>query len=205
MIRIVKQPEERRADIIRVARSLFQARSYANTSMQDVMDELGIAKGTIYYYFKSKDELLEGVVTDIVDEAAIYMQTLADQTKGGAMDKLSVLIKAGNLTEDNRSLWEDLHRQGNENMHVRILAMALAKQAPIYAELIKQGCAEGIFQTDTPFETAECMLTAFSFLTDVGIYHWTQEDIARRIQAFPLIIEAQLMAPKGSFKSIFSI
>jgi AcrR family transcriptional regulator len=169
------------------------------------MDELGIAKGTIYYYFKSKDELLEAVVNDIVDEAAVYMQTLVDQTKGSAMDKLSVLIKAGNLTEDNRSLWEDLHRQGNENMHVRILAMALAKQAPIYAELIKQGCEEGIFQTDTPFETAECMLTAFSFLTDVGIYHWTQEDIARRIQAFPLIIEAQLKAPKGSFKSLFSI
>ncbi len=58
MVRTVKDPEVRKTEIIKSARRFFQTRDYDKTTMQDVMVELGIAKGTIYYYFKSKEELL---------------------------------------------------------------------------------------------------------------------------------------------------
>jgi hypothetical protein len=37
------------------------------------------------------------------------------------------------------------------------------------------------------------------FLTDLGFYPWSQAQLARRMKAFPSLIEAQLSAPKGSF------
>jgi len=76
----------------------------------------------------------------------------------------------------------------------------LTKQAPFYGELIRQGCQEGIFQTDAPLECAEFILSAIQFLTDSGIYPWTQEDLARRVRAFPGLIEVQLKAVPGSFQ-----
>jgi len=200
MVRITKKPAERRSEIVQAARRLFQSKEYDKTTMQDVMDDLGIAKGTIYYYFKSKEELLEAVIENIVDENSELMQSSLKEMKGNALEKLRILIGEGNMATNNGEILERLHQPGNSGMHNRLLAAALIKQAPLYAELIRQGCQEGIFQTDTPLECAEFILAALQFLTDQGIYPWTQEDLIRRAFAFPGLIEAQLKAAPGSFR-----
>ena len=68
MKRTIKKPDERRKEIIQAARELFQAKEYEKTTMKEIMVKLNIAKGTIYHYFSSKEELLEAVVEDLVDE-----------------------------------------------------------------------------------------------------------------------------------------
>jgi AcrR family transcriptional regulator len=200
MVRTVKKPEERRLDIVNAARRLFQSKGYSETTMQDVIDDLGIAKGTIYYYFKSKEELLEAVVDLITEESVARMEQTVAEASGNALDKFRALITSGNVAEDNPNIMEELHRPGNMEMHARALAVALLKQAPLYAKLFEQGRAEGLFQSDTPLETAEFILAAVQFLTDRGIYPWTGETLIRRAMAIPSIIEAQLKAPPGSFQ-----
>jgi AcrR family transcriptional regulator len=200
MVRIVKKAEERRLEIVKYARRQFQTEGYDKTTMQEVMDHLKIAKGTIYHYFKSKEELIEAVIENIVDENNDRMQILMKETKGNALEKTRLLIGAGNMAAHNDGILDHLHQPANMGMHTRLLAATLLKQAPLYAELIRQGCAEGIFQTDNPLECAEFILSAIQFLTDGGIYPWTQEQLIRRAQAFPGLIEAQLKAPTGSFQ-----
>jgi AcrR family transcriptional regulator len=200
MVRIVKKSAERRSEIVQAARRLFLTKEYEKASMQDIMDSLRIAKGTIYHYFKSKEALLEAVIEDIVEESIGKMQTIIKESQGNALEKIQMLVKAGNMAADNNAILEHLHRRGNDAMHIRLLAATLVKQAPLYGKLIQQGCNEGIFQTDTPLECAEFILSAFQFLTDMGIYPWTQEDLLRRVQAFPKIIEQLLKAPPGSFQ-----
>ena len=200
MTRIVKKPDVRRKEIVQAARALFQAKDYEQATMQDVMESLGIAKGTIYHYFKSKDELLEAVVVNMVDEAFERMQALVNEANGNALQKFSLLIRAGNIAENNGEILEHLHGRGNNGLHVRLLAAALIKQAPLYARLIQQGCDEGLFHTSFPLECAEFILAGVQFLTDLGIHPWMQEDLLRRALAFPSLIEAQLKAPAGSFQ-----
>ena len=89
-------------------------------------------------------------------------------------------------------------------MHSRLFAATLMKQAPLYAEIIQQGCDEGVFKTGAPLECAEFILSAIQFLTDMGIYPWTEEDLRRRTQAFPTLIEQMLQAPPGSFQFLRS-
>ena len=202
MARIVKKSAERKSDIVKAARNLFQTKKYDKTTMQDVMDTLGIAKGTIYHYFKSKEALLEAVIEDIVDRNIEEMQLLLKKTKGNALEKIRMLVETGNMAESNNEILDGLHKRGNEAMHIRLLAATLVKQAPLYGELIQQGCEEGIFQTDSPLECAEFILSGIQFLTDLGIYPWTQKDLVRRAQAFPKLIEQQLKAPPGSFQFI---
>jgi AcrR family transcriptional regulator len=205
MARIVKKATERRADIIHAARSLFLSKEYEKTTMQDVMESLGIAKGTIYHYFDSKEELLEAVVEDMVDQSFKEMQALLKQMKGNALEKIQTLVEAGRIAKDNKPILEQLHKSGNEALHLRLLAETLAKQAPLYASLIQQGCEEGIFKTDAPLECAELILSGIQFMTDTGIYPWQPEDLARRINAFPRLIEQLLQAPTNAFQFLFKL
>jgi AcrR family transcriptional regulator len=200
MVRIVKKAEERRSEILKTARHLFQTKEYDKTTMQDVMDLLGIAKGTIYHYFKSKEELLEAVIENIVDENIERMQLAIREMNGNALEKIRILIRLGSVAANNSEVLGHLHQPGNTGMHTRLLSVALIKQAPLYGELIRQGCVEGTFQTDFPLECAEFILSAIQFLTDTGIYPWTQDDLVRRARAFPGLIEAQLKAEPGSFQ-----
>jgi len=204
MTRTVKKPEQRRQEIIKATRFLFSTRDYDKTTMQDVIDHLGIAKGTIYYYFKSKEELLEAVVHDIIDDSLTHMQSVLAQTSGNALEKIRQLVLAGSVSEDNEDILDQLHRPANRGMHAALLAVAIEKQAPLYAALFQQGCEEGLFHTDTPLETAEFLLTAAQFLTDQGIYPWSAEPLARRSKALPALFETQLKAQPGSFQYVFS-
>ncbi len=202
MTRIVKPPKERKSEILQAARRLFQTQEYDKTSMQEIMDELKIAKGTIYHYFKSKEALLEAVVEDIADENRQNMQKLIE-APGNALEKMKRLVDAGRIAEDNRHIMQTLHHPGNEAIHTRLLASIITKQAPLYADLILQGCQEGLFKTDLALECAEFILSAVQFLTDTGIYPWSQEALARRTQAFPKLIEQLLQADQGSFAFLF--
>lgn len=198
MSRVVKKPLERRSEIIDAAHELFQKKGYDKVTMQDVMNRLDIAKGTIYHYFRSKEQLLEAVIDKISDKMMSQMQAAMDQTKGNALEKIQALVQAGRLESDTYVL-DELHKKGNEAMHTRLLVATLMRQAPLYADLIQQGCREGLFKTDAPLECAELILSGIQFLTDQGIHPWTEETLQRRSQAFPRLVEQLLQAPEGSF------
>lgn len=196
-MRIVKNPVERKAEIVAAARHLFQQKDYDQATLQDVMSYLGIAKGTIYHYFKSKEELLEAVVEDMVAEHLKKMKK-GMRVKGNALNKLQAMVKAGKT--NSPQVLEALHKKGNEALHTRLLVATLMRQAPLYAQVIQRGCQEGLFHTHHPLESAEFILTAVQFLTDLGIYPWSPKDLQRRGHAFSELIEQLLRAPPGSFK-----
>ena len=200
MAKVLKGLEERRQEIVAAARRLFQAEDYDKITMQDVVDELGIAKGTIYYYFNCKEDLLKAVVENIVEEDIERKQMLIKTTHGNALEKIRALIESDSMAVKNPALLEHLHKPSNAGMHIQLLAVTIMQEVPLYGKLIRQGCNEGIFQTDTPLECAEFIISGIQFLTDKGIYPWSEADLLRRAQAFPALVEAVLKAPEGSFQ-----
>jgi AcrR family transcriptional regulator len=62
--------DQRREKIINVAREVFFEQGYAAASMSGIAARLGGSKGTLYNYFKSKEELFEAQVRDMCGEAA---------------------------------------------------------------------------------------------------------------------------------------
>ncbi len=202
MVRIVKKPEERKSEIVAAACELFLSKGYDSTTMQDVMRKLGIAKGTIYHYFSSKEDLLEAVIDSLAESEMLRLKKVLEKSKGNALSRLEQLIMSGanhDADDDHELLLDDLHKATNAGMHIRLLAKVVTLQAPLYAELFRLGCEEGIFTTDHPLECAEFLLSGVQFLTDMGIYPWTQDQLGRRWEAFPKLLESQLNAPDGSF------
>ena len=62
-MRVVKEAEERKNEILDVAERLFISRGFDRTSTNDILEEVGIARGTLYYHFKSKEEILDALIT----------------------------------------------------------------------------------------------------------------------------------------------
>ena len=61
-MRIVKEAEERRNEILDVAERLFGMKGFDHTSTNDILNEVGIARVTLYYHFKSKEDILDAMI-----------------------------------------------------------------------------------------------------------------------------------------------
>lgn len=59
---------DRRHQIVEVARSLFEERGLAHTTVKDIARESGVARGLFYYYFADKDAVIEAVLDAYVDD-----------------------------------------------------------------------------------------------------------------------------------------
>jgi AcrR family transcriptional regulator len=58
-------PPQRRSEVLAAATRVFHAKGYAASSIQDVADELGILKGSLYYYIDSKEDLLFAIIDEV--------------------------------------------------------------------------------------------------------------------------------------------
>ncbi len=198
--RVVKKPEDRKKEIIGTAKALFLKNQYDQTTMAHITKELGIAKGTIYHYFSSKEALLDAIVEDEVTKTVEAIDHKLSGFSGTAAQMLVFLINLSDVTTSQDIPLQELHQKGNSLMHTRLLARLTEKLAKIYCEVIKKGCQQGIFHTSYPLESAELLLAGLQFLTDHGIYPWSPEDLQRRHRAIPGLIEAQLKAKPGTIK-----
>lgn len=75
--------EHTRQQILDAARDLFVERGYAGTSVRDIVSTLGITKGSLYYHFASKEELLSALVTPFVDGMRDFV---TDAQQAGKVD-----------------------------------------------------------------------------------------------------------------------
>ena len=93
MTRIIKDPDVRRLEIIGAARRLFEKHGYESTTVEAIIKESGIAKGTFYYYFKSKKEILDALVDQITFEMEAHFKSIIEQDRLNAVQKLKQMLR----------------------------------------------------------------------------------------------------------------
>ncbi|CAI0905591.1 TPA: TetR/AcrR family transcriptional regulator [Serratia fonticola] len=203
MVRTVKTPEVRRAEILQAASELFQEIGYESTSVDSIVRSAGIAKGTFYYYFKSKDEVLAALAQQLCAEMVARSQIIADDPQLGAIEKFCAIIASQNQTvEAGQALVEDLHRPENRALHERSNIETVLAFGPILAAVVEQGNQEGVFQVDDPLSTVQFILAGSLFLFGHQMFSWTPEEQAARMQAMLLLIERAFGAVAGSFATV---
>ncbi len=200
MKRIVKDPEIRRKEILDAAEELIRNQGYVNTTVEDIIQQVGVAKGTFYYYFKSKEAILEALVHSMVDQLCGEYQKIADDPKLRAMDKMRQMLRGQNRTESE--LMEDLHRPDNRELHERINIEIIIKISPVFAQVIEQGQSEGVFDVENSLETIQFLLAGSQFLLESDLFTWNQEERRKRVTTMQAIIERSLGANPGAFSFI---
>lgn len=200
MKRIVKDPHTRRAEILEAAGELFRSQGYVHTSVESIIQKVGVAKGTFYYYFKSKEEILDAFVHLMVDQLCEEYQKIADDPALGVMDKVRHMLRGQSRIEAQGSEWLDsLHRPENRELHERVNIAIVLKIAPVLAQVIEQGNKESVFQVENALETVQFLLAGSQFLLESSLFHWDRDEQQKRMQTMQVIIERSLGAKPGSF------
>lgn len=176
MKRVIKDPVIRRQEIIQVARQLFVEQGYANTPVEAIIKSAGIAKGTFYYYFKSKHELLKAIVEQIGIDLQSYYNTILTMPDLSPVEKLERMIRGPekNILSDPEMM-EILHTPENRELQERLNCQTIEVIAPLIAQVIEQGNDEGVFRADNPLESIQVLLASSLFLLDGGLFDWTPE------------------------------
>jgi AcrR family transcriptional regulator len=76
-----RKGESNRQRIVEAADRLFYRRGYNQTSFQDISDETGIPRGNFYYYFKTKDDILDAVVDARIAELESWLKHCESETE----------------------------------------------------------------------------------------------------------------------------
>ena len=85
-MRVVKKPEERRAEMVAAASKLFAQQGFVRTSVAEIVSAVDVAKGLFYYYFTTKDDMVKAVVEGYAGFLGTQAQMIADGA-GTAQEK----------------------------------------------------------------------------------------------------------------------
>lgn len=206
-MRVVKEYEERRSEILNTAEKLFASKGYMKTTVNDILREIGIAKGTFYHYFKSKEEVMDAIIMRIVNADVAAAKKIASNPNMPVLDKLLQILmaqvpKAGGNKE---KMIEQFHQPNNAEMHQKSLVQAILNLTPVLTEVIEQGINEKIFVTAYPRETIEFLIASAQVIFDEGLFQWQPHEAMQKAKAFINMMETTLGAEKGTFDYILAI
>lgn len=211
MTRTVKDPDERRSELVATAQELFFAKGYENTSVSDIVTSVGVAQGTFYYYFDSKQAVLELVVEELIAQTLVLVQPIIRNLDLDAISKWNQLMQvAGNWKIENKydllAMSRIMRMEENFRLRHKLRSEGNKLFASEVVPVVEQGIDEGVFKTDYPLETTEYAFTIMSMASDACVdILFNAEQYAnpanlawKKISAAQKTVERILAAPAGS-------
>jgi len=141
-------PATRRAELASAAAAVFAERGVANTSVSEIVKAAGVAQGTFYLYFDTKDDVVLAVVEQMVAELGAQIEAGAASPGSPAVERLLRLRDALRGFEHDPSaveLADFLHRAENKALHDRLTERLAERLVVIVEDIVAQGVAEGVF------------------------------------------------------------
>ncbi|MFF2157058.1 TetR/AcrR family transcriptional regulator [Paenibacillus chitinolyticus] len=196
---MTKSPEERKQELLSAADSLFRIKGYERTAVSDIVKQVGVAQGTFYYYFKSKDELADAMIRRMLDDHMGLVSSIAEDPGLSGREKIVKILKEDFVKRgENLDNLDYMHHESNALLHQKMLVESVKAYTPFITAIIEQGIREGSFHTSHPREVVEFFMVGLFFLYDPGIFAWTVEEVVTKLQAIGEILEKLLGAEKDS-------
>lgn len=165
-----KYPEVTVERILDAAQRLFLEKGYDNTTIQDIVDELGgLTKGAVYHHFKSKEEIMDAV-GDRMFFANNPFEAVKKRSDLNGLEKLREVIRLNNADEQRTELTlQSVPVAKNPRLLAEMLISNRKVLTPCFRELIDDGLADGSICTEYPREISELlpMLTSLWLLPSI--------------------------------------
>ena len=197
-----KEAEERKSEILDVADELFGKKGFDGTSTNDILEKVGIARGTLYHHFKSKEDIMDALMERYSDRLLGAAQAVAADKTIPLVDRIIRVVMSMNLSGgSSEEIMEHIHKPQNALMHQKIQKIIINGLTPILTEIICEGIEQGVFSTPYPYECMEMVVTYANTIFDDDMVQMTNEDRVNRMQAFIFNIERMLDVERGSLMS----
>lgn len=205
--------------ILQTAFSLFLSKGYENTSVQAIIEAVGIAKGTFYHHFRGKEEMLVALVEGMSQRVVNVILPVVQDDRLGALEKMlavsraAVAQKAADFGPEVVLVIKQMRSRSNRLLADTIEEISQRWIMPLYSRVIAEGVAQGVFRVGHPELAAELVLGTIMGMaprvTDLFIdalegRSGAVDRLVAVYQAIEEAVERLLGAPEGSLP-IYSV
>ena len=195
---IMKKGEKRKKMLLKIAYDMFLTNGYENTSVDEIIEKAQIAKGTYYYYFQSKEQMLEEVIDMMIDNETKMAEQII-KTDISVPQKIVGILTSMKPTEEEQPIKNTLFQEENVLMHHKVRKKLIDTLTPLLSEVIKEGVNEGIFKCDNIPERVKMLLIISDGTFNEGTF--SQRDIS----VFIDMTEKLLGAENGTMNFIYNL
>ncbi|WP_314589967.1 TetR/AcrR family transcriptional regulator [Paenibacillus terrigena] len=207
-MRVVKEAEERRNEILDAADELFGQKGFDGTSTNDILEKVGIARGTLYYHFKSKEDIMDALIERYNVRILGAAQEIAADKSIPVIERVIRAVMALNISGEggsSKEIMEHIHKPQNALMHQKIQKVIINGVPPILTGIIREGIEQGMFSTPFPYECMEMVVIYANTVFDDDMVSMTNEERGSRMLAFVCNVERLLGADSGSLMSVMQM
>lgn len=168
--RAAARRESRRDALVDASSRVFMAKGVTATSVDDIVEAAGVAKGTFYLYFKTKDDAVNAVAERIVEGVAVQVEATASASGLSPVDRLLTLGRSvgqvGGQPHEGE-LIAVFHRPENLAVHDRMSERIIARLLATVESIIADGVEQRLFAPQDPRLAAAFVLASFSSLHEL--------------------------------------
>lgn len=176
-----KYPEVTVERILDVSQRLFLEKGYENTTIQDIVDELGgLTKGAVYHHFKSKEEIMDAV-GDRMFFSNNPFEAVRGRTDLNGLQKLREAVRLNQSDQERvRLTAQSIPIAKSPRLLQEMIVSNLKVLTPYFLELIEEGNRDGSMHTDYPREIAELLPLLTSLWLLPSVYPASREQMKRK-------------------------
>lgn len=208
-----KEGEIRRKELLDAALELFYEQGYDATSINDIIKKVGVTKGSFYYHFKSKEEVLDAIALRHAEQMVeIIKEVTLDEGKSAVCMINALILRIQEYRAETKSdrlkTHNILNKTENLKLKKKIHENYISLSKPIIHSIIEKGIEEGVFNTTYPNELTELFINLSisfngslnSLMSEIQGKPENIKKIETKVLFYEEVIEKIFDIPKGTIK-----
>ena len=185
-------------EILSVAYNLFITKGYDNTSVDEIIEKVNIAKGTFYYYFTSKEEMLDEVINKMINEEIIEAKKVVLMPIP-IEQKVVGIVTSLRPKSNELNIVEALNNENNIKMHMKYNKRIIDEATIILKDVVLEGIDKEVFNCTNIEERIKLLLKMSNDTFDDN--NFTNKDVEVYID----MVEKLLGANPGTMSFISTL
>lgn len=185
-----KYPEVTQQRILDTATRLFLEKGWEETTIQDIIDELGdLTRGAFYHHFKSKDEIIDAVTTRMFQKDDIFQSVQADKTLNG-FEKLKKVLQLSVINQEQLHFAKSLPSVFTSHIFVsKQLRDCVHCVAPKLKNFFEEGLEDGSITAPYPNQVAETFPILFTLWFNPILFPVSKDEYIQKYDYLKFLLD----------------
>lgn len=196
-------PDAKKSEkILDALQQLLEEKSIQCISVSEIASKAGIGKGSIYYYYPSKDAIVDALIKRSYEQPLQTAKTLAEQTSVSSFTRMAMLFQAcrNSSTAFLKQKHDSSSVQDLAFLHQKYLNYVISELKPVLTDIIFQGIACGEIHFDYPAALSEIALIVIAVKLDNSLVPSTSEEIEDTLKGLISLLERGTDVPAGTLE-----
>ena len=201
------QNQTKQTQILDALQTLLKTKHIQNISVSEIAQTAGIGKGSIYYYFPSKDSIVDALVERNYEAPLKTAKKLAMQTDISPLTRMALIFQAcRNSSSAFRTRKDSELSDAREDAFIRQKYMRhlISEMKPVLTEIIRQGIREGQIHFEHPAALAEIVLIVLTVKLDNSLAPSEPQETEETIRGLISLLEKGTENPAGSLNFLMT-